>query len=75
MIETLSTSAQTLTRCPAFVIGDDGLPIACDAELRVIATAEIVGDDYGSWTSYSVDFACGHTLADMQSSLRHADEI
>lgn len=74
-IQTLAADSRTLTTCPTFVIGDDELPVECGAEIRVVARREVVGDDYGSWSVFDVSFECGHTLADMQKSLRHADEI
>jgi hypothetical protein len=74
-IHTIKTSSQQIKFCPTFVIGEDELPETCGAELKVIVTINIVGDDYGSWEEYSVGFECGHTLKEMNNSLKHADEI
>lgn len=74
-IATLASDNATIAKCPTFVVGPDDLPMPCDAPLHVTLTREVIGDDYGSWSTYSVGFECGHSFADMESSLRHADEI
>lgn len=74
-IETLKTRESPLTVCPALVVSDAGDPVPCEAELRVVLTADLRGDDYGSWTEYWVGFACGHTLADMEAGLRMAEYV
>lgn len=74
-VETLATDTHVIESCPAFVVDDEGLPIECGARLRVVLTADLIGDDYGSWRTYSVAFECGHTVADMESGIRHAGEI
>lgn len=74
-VETLSCTTTTLKRCPAFVLGQDGLPEACGLPLEVVAHTDIVGDDYGSWPTFDVYLRCGHTLADIEAGLKHRDEV
>lgn len=74
-IDTISGEAYPLTTCPAFVMDTDDLPIECGEDLALIATSTLIGDDYGSWRVYGIEFRCGHTIHDMLTSLRHADQI
>lgn len=74
-VHTLAESSATLTHCPVFVADDSGEYRPCGEPLAVIATHTVSGDDYGSWGHDTVAFACGHTLAEMADSIRHADEI
>lgn len=80
LVETLSTIETVLDTCPVYVAtmrsGDvDYEYEPCGQSLVVVSTRSVIGDDYGSWAEVSVSFTCGHTLSDMQSSLRHADEV
>lgn len=63
-IQTLSSTRSILERCP---IDDEPIQVQVDAD--------VVGDDYGDWQQVSVSFFCGHTLNDMQTALRHADQL
>ena len=74
-LTTLSTKTHTLSVCPAIIIGHHDAARICGERLVVIATTDVRGDDYGSFPAISVYFACGHTLAEMEAGLRHADEI
>lgn len=60
---------------PLWVAPEPSEWIPCGQTLELVATLEVVGDDYGSWANQSVGFRCGHTVEQMQESLRHADEI
>ena len=73
--QTLATESTRLEACPVWLINEDGEPEPCGGLLRATLTRSVVGDDYGSWPTYSVSFPCGHTFEDMSTSLRHADEV
>jgi hypothetical protein len=79
-VETLSHKESVLNFCPVLVYTGKSPEFgpeheACNQELRVIVTNEIVGDDYGSWETVYTSFECGHTLQDMQQSIQHRDEV
>ena len=74
-IETLTSDTRPLTACPVLVTGEDGELTRCGEPLVPIVTVEVVGNNYGSWSHYSIGFACGHTFDEMVSSERNADYI
>lgn len=73
-IETLSINSVELNACPVITSNND-VVVICNRPLRVIATREVVGDDYGSWANLSVEFECGHTLRDMTRSMQMEEYI
>ncbi len=74
-VESLQTDTSIFVTCPAFVEDEHGLPVQCGQRLNVVVTNNLIGDDYGSWRQYSVEFQCGHSLEDMENGLRYADQI
>jgi len=78
--QTIRADARVLMTCPVFVSSarEDARDMEydeCRQPLEIIHTSEVVGDDYGSWRVDTVTFRCGHTLSDMERSIRYADEI
>lgn len=74
-IDTITSTTVDLTKCHAMVEGDDDLPAFCGEPIVLKLTTDVVGDDYGSWPTYRVYLACGHSLSDMESGLRHAEYL
>lgn len=73
---TLSETSEFLEHCPVLVINDDGSDFRrCGQPIRVVHTQWVTGDDYGAWTDHAIFLGCGHTLAEMQSSLRMEEHL
>ena len=79
----ISQNTHPLNFCPVIVFkGTDEVDTedeadyeACGTVLQVMMTRTIVGDDYGEWPQIGVYFDCGHTLAQMEQSLKYGDTI
>lgn len=77
-ITTIDSKTWNMVHCPVLELSEDedGYElIPCDERLVVVASREIVGDDYGSWPVFSVQFQCGHTFDEMVNSLRNDEYV
>jgi hypothetical protein len=61
----ISRTTGVLTQCPV-ILADES---TCGKDLEVVVTNTIIGDDYGSAPRVMVDFFCGHTLLEMETSI------
>lgn len=75
-MDTIKHDATTLRYCPVIVVNDNDIEVnECGEELNVILDTSIVGDDYGSYSTYDINFSCGHTFAQMLSSIKIREYI
>ena len=72
-ISTLSTRETVIVACPVLMLNNENDVENCGVPLDVTVYVSVVGDDYGSWEQFTVDFPCGHTLDDMGKSLLQAE--
>ena len=73
----ISQNTKALKTCPVIIQNDEDSPEynICGAVLQPMVTTTIIGDDYGSWPEIGVYFDCGHTFAQMATSLKYAEYI
>lgn len=67
-------TTRSLTNCPTFVERDGELE-RCNQPLTVTVYVTNIADKYGSWNTYQVGFPCGHTLSDMERSIKNEDYV
>lgn len=77
-ISDLGREIYSITNCPVLV--ERTAPATgdfedCGSPLVPVVTQTIRGDDYGEWTEWDVSFPCGHTFAEMVSSLRNREYV
>lgn len=76
-VHTISDNVSELKNCPVLITVTDPEDHrdyeVCGSELKPKLHFSIVGDDYGEWPYYHIEFDCGHTFTQMEESLKYGE--